>query len=71
MTFTLSWIRGDLMVLRAYEGEKVNRERSEVNTKSATAPATVGGFGIENTTGKSWEGSMQALPQVRRPAIIT
>jgi len=59
------------MVLRTCRGEKVNRERSEVNTKSATAPATVGGFGIDYTTGKRWEGSMQALPQVRRPAIIT
>ena len=59
------------MVFQAFWGEKVNRERSEVNTKSATAPATVGGLGIDYTTGKCWEGSMQALPQVRRPAIIT
>ena len=59
------------MVLRTYRGKKVNRERSEVNTNSATAPATVSGYGIDYTTGKCWEGLMQALPQVRRPAIIT
>ena len=69
LTLVAHKLKTSSTVLRPVLGEKVNRERSEVNTKSATAPATVGGFGIEYTTGKRWEGSMQALPQVRIPAV--